>query len=268
MRCCSFSTSATPTPPRPGQPPPHRQASQHPYRRLVCGGVLASATRSRSADFQSAVSPISIGRAPRLSVRRAGGGEASRLETCEQQIGNLALHSGLRGKGTARNCLPDSSACAPGGAAYAAWSLAHAAVRRGRRARWRLPCSSWAKNSARRGIDYPKPATIGPDRSPTPWLPATTLARRSWLWILARGHLRRGGPRGNYVGGIIAPGLAAMTDYLHEKTACCPHPIREIQGAIGSPPSTPCSSAVHGYRVGTGVDRAIETRTEGASPAG
>jgi pantothenate kinase type III len=27
--------------------------------------------------------------------------------------------------------------------------------------------------------------------------------------------------RGNYVGGIIAPGLAAMTDYLHEKLRCC-----------------------------------------------
>ena len=27
---------------------------------------------------------------------------------------------------------------------------------------------------------------------------------------------------GNYVGGIIAPGLAAMTDYLHEKTALLP----------------------------------------------
>jgi type III pantothenate kinase len=27
---------------------------------------------------------------------------------------------------------------------------------------------------------------------------------------------------GNYAGGIIAPGLAAMTDYLHEKTALLP----------------------------------------------
>ena len=35
---------------------------------------------------------------------------------------------------------------------------------------------------------------------------------------------------GNYVGGIIAPGLAAMTDYLHEKTALLPRiRIREVK---------------------------------------
>ena len=70
------------------------------------------------------------------------------------------------------------------------------------------------------GIDYPKPHSIGPDR----------LANA----VAAKFHF--GVPvivvdfgtavtfdvvdaKGNYVGGIIAPGLAAMTDYLHEKTA-------------------------------------------------
>ena len=85
------------------------------------------------------------------------------------------------------------------------------------------------------GIDYPKPDTIGPDR----------LANA----VAARHHF--GAPvvvvdfgtavtfdvvdrAGNYVGGIIAPGLAAMTDYLHEKTALLPRiKIREIKTAIG-----------------------------------
>jgi len=101
------------------------------------------------------------------------------------------------------------------------------------------------------GIDYPKPASIGPDRL------ANALAARQ----------RFGSPvvvvdfgtavtfdvvnrEGNYVGGIIAPGLAAMTDYLHEKTALLPRiRIREIRTAIGkSTEEAMLVGAVHGYR--------------------
>ena len=101
------------------------------------------------------------------------------------------------------------------------------------------------------GIDYPRPNTIGPDR----------LANAA----AARG--RFGAPvvvvdfgtavtfdvvdrRGNYVGGIIAPGLAAMTDYLHEKTALLPRiKIREVEGVIGkSTEQAMLLGAVHGYR--------------------
>ena len=101
------------------------------------------------------------------------------------------------------------------------------------------------------GIDYPKPATIGPDRL------ANAVAVRH----------RFGTPSvvvdfgtavtfdvvdgaGNYVGGIIAPGLAAMTDYLHEKTALLPRiKIREIKGAIGkSTEEAMLVGAVSGYR--------------------
>ncbi|HEY4983907.1 MAG TPA: type III pantothenate kinase [Verrucomicrobiae bacterium] len=101
------------------------------------------------------------------------------------------------------------------------------------------------------GIDYPKPNTIGPDR----------LANA----VAARHHL--GAPvvvvdfgtavtfdvvsaRGNYVGGIIAPGLAAMTDYLHEKTALLPRiKIREIRTVVGkSTEQAMLIGAVHGYR--------------------
>jgi type III pantothenate kinase len=52
------------------------------------------------------------------------------------------------------------------------------------------------------------------------------------------------------VGGIIAPGLAAMTDYLHEKTALLPRiTIRETNSVIGrSTEEAMLIGAVHGYR--------------------
>jgi type III pantothenate kinase len=101
------------------------------------------------------------------------------------------------------------------------------------------------------GIDYPNPSSIGPDR----------LANA----IAARKHF--GAPvvvvdfgtavtfdvvnrAGDYAGGIIAPGLAAMTDYLHEKTALLPKiKIREVKMTIGkSTGEAMLIGAVHGYR--------------------
>ncbi|MBW8864396.1 MAG: type III pantothenate kinase [Verrucomicrobia bacterium] len=101
------------------------------------------------------------------------------------------------------------------------------------------------------GIDYPKPNSIGPDRL------ANAVAAK----------FRFGAPvvvvdfgtavtfdvvnaRGNYVGGIIAPGLAAMTNYLHEKTALLPKiEIRDIKTSIGkSTEQAMLVGAVHGYR--------------------
>ena len=107
------------------------------------------------------------------------------------------------------------------------------------------------KTLRRVGIDYPQPGTIGPDR----------LANA----VAARTHF--GAPvvvvgfgtavafdvvdaRGNYVGGIIAPGLAAMTDYLHERTALLPRiRIREPRQMIGkSTEQAMLIGAVQGYR--------------------
>ncbi|HEU0040495.1 MAG TPA: type III pantothenate kinase, partial [Verrucomicrobiae bacterium] len=101
------------------------------------------------------------------------------------------------------------------------------------------------------GIDYPKPASIGPDR----------------LANAVAVHHQFGAPAvvvdfgtavtfdvvnraGNYAGGIITPGLAAMTDYLHEKTALLPKiRVREIASAIGkSTEQAMLIGAVHGYR--------------------
>jgi len=117
---------------------------------------------------------------------------------------------------------------------------------------WRLRCLALTPETLRGvGIDYPKPETIGPDRL------ANAVAARN----------RFGAPvvvvdfgtavtfdvvdsAGNYVGGIIAPGLAAMTDYLHEKTALLPRiRIRQIATTIGkSTEQAMLIGAVHGYR--------------------
>ena len=125
-------------------------------------------------------------------------------------------------------------------------------VRKTVRALWQLETLELtAKNITGVGIDYPKPASIGPDRL------ANAVAARQ----------RFGAPvvvvdfgtavtfdvinaAGNYAGGIITPGLAAMTDYLHEKTALLPRiKIREVKTAIGkSTEEAMLVGAVHGYR--------------------
>jgi len=108
-----------------------------------------------------------------------------------------------------------------------------------------------AQTVTRVGVDYPQPETIGADR----------------LANAAAAKQKFGAPsvvvdfgtavtfdvidrRGNYVGGIIAPGLAAMTGYLHEKTALLPRiEIRETKAALGkSTEEAMLVGAVHGYR--------------------
>ncbi len=101
------------------------------------------------------------------------------------------------------------------------------------------------------GVEYPRPETIGPDR----------LANA----VAARHHFGAPSvvvdfgtavtfdvvnPSGNYAGGIIAPGLAAMTDYLHEKTALLPRiRIREVNRVVGkNTVEAMLIGAVHGYR--------------------
>jgi type III pantothenate kinase len=101
------------------------------------------------------------------------------------------------------------------------------------------------------GINYPNPATIGPDRL------ANGLAARaefgSPVVVVDFGTAVTFdiiNHRGNYTGGIIAPGLSAMTDYLHEKTALLPRiELRNPRTAIGkSTEEAMLIGAVHGYR--------------------
>ena len=101
------------------------------------------------------------------------------------------------------------------------------------------------------GIDYPRPDSIGPDR-----LANAVAARRRFgapVVVVDFGTAVTFdvvNARGNYVGGIIAPGLAAMTDYLHEKTALLPRiKIREVETTIGkSTEQAMLIGAVQGYR--------------------
>jgi len=114
------------------------------------------------------------------------------------------------------------------------------------------------------GIDYPKPRTIGPDRL------ANAMAARQ----------RFGAPvvvvdfgtavtfdivdrRGNYIGGIIAPGLEVMTEYLHEKTALLPCiRIRDVRALVGkNTEEAMLIGAVHGYR---GLIRELIAQLKGA----
>ena len=101
------------------------------------------------------------------------------------------------------------------------------------------------------GIDYPKPKSIGPDR-----LANAVAARRHFgapVVVVDFGTAVTFDVvdvAGNYVGGIIAPGLAVMTDYLHEKTALLPKiRIREVDAVIGkNTEQAMLIGAVHGYR--------------------
>lgn len=101
------------------------------------------------------------------------------------------------------------------------------------------------------GIDYPNPGSIGADR----------------LANAASAAVFYGAPcvvvdfgtavtfdilsaRKKYVGGVIAPGLEAMTDYLHTRTALLPRiALLEPPGPIGkSTRHAMLAGAVYGYR--------------------
>jgi type III pantothenate kinase len=125
------------------------------------------------------------------------------------------------------------------------------AIRDLRRA-WKLKPFELNHRSVRGiGIDYPAPKTIGPDRL------ANALAARhefsapvvvvDFGTAVTFDVVNR---RGDYIGGIIAPGLAAMTSYLHEKTALLPEiKIREVNAVVGkSTEQAMLIGAVHGYR--------------------
>ncbi len=101
------------------------------------------------------------------------------------------------------------------------------------------------------GINYPKPETIGPDRLANAvavkhlfGAPAVVVDFGTALTFDVVDA------RGDYAGGIIAPGLAAMTDYLHERTALLPRiRIRDTASVIGKNTETAMLiGAVHGYR--------------------
>ncbi len=101
------------------------------------------------------------------------------------------------------------------------------------------------------GIDYPNPRRIGPDR-----LANSLGAFLTWgapVVVVDFGTAVTFDvvdQKGNYIGGIIAPGLSAMTSYLHEKTALLPKiKIRETDAVVGrNTREAMLIGAVHGYR--------------------
>jgi len=100
-------------------------------------------------------------------------------------------------------------------------------------------------------IDYPKPPSIGADRLANARAGIEEFGAP--LVVIDFGTAVTFdiiNPNGQYTGGIIAPGLSAMTDYLHEKTALLPRiTLRDPDTAIGrSTVQAMQIGAVHGYR--------------------
>lgn len=101
------------------------------------------------------------------------------------------------------------------------------------------------------GIDYPSPGTIGADRlanaaacASLHGVPGIVVDFGTAVTFDVISSER------NYIGGVIAPGLNAMTSYLHERTALLPNiKLCEPSTAVGrSTKDAMLSGAVHGYR--------------------
>ena len=101
------------------------------------------------------------------------------------------------------------------------------------------------------GIDYPKPETIGADRLANAAAAAALYGSPAIVVDFGTAvTFDVISAAGDYAGGVIAPGLNAMTDYLHNRTALLPRvSLREPRRAIGrSTVEAMRSGAIHGYR--------------------
>jgi type III pantothenate kinase len=101
------------------------------------------------------------------------------------------------------------------------------------------------------GVDYPKPKTIGADRlanaaSAVAFYGAPVVVVDFGTAVSFDVVSREK----SYVGGVIAPGLEAMTEYLHHRTALLPKiRLAEPASAIGrSTRNAMLAGAVYGYR--------------------
>jgi len=101
------------------------------------------------------------------------------------------------------------------------------------------------------GSDYPSPRTIGADRLANA---AACAALHGFPGIVVDFGTAVTfdviSSAGDYIGGVIAPGLNAMTNYLHDSTALLPNiKLSEPAKAVGrSTRDAMLSGAVHGYR--------------------
>ena len=110
------------------------------------------------------------------------------------------------------------------------------------------------------GVDYPKPGTIGADRLANAaaaaafyGVPCVVVDFGTAVTFDILSTAKK------YIGGVIAPGLEAMTDYLHQRTAQLPKiSLLEPPGPIGkSTRHAMLAGAVYGYR---GLVREILTQ--------
>jgi type III pantothenate kinase len=104
------------------------------------------------------------------------------------------------------------------------------------------------------GISYPEPSKIGADRLAN--TVAVTARYGSPAIVVDFGTAVTFdivSEKGSYQGGVIGPGLAAMTEYLHQRTALLPRigleELVEPPSAIGKTTRLAMiAGAVHGYR--------------------
>jgi type III pantothenate kinase len=101
------------------------------------------------------------------------------------------------------------------------------------------------------GIDYPRPRSIGADRLANAaavaelyGFPAIVVDFGTAVTFDIVSERRR------YIGGVIAPGLEAMTNFLYQRTALLPKlSLKEPRHAVGkSTIAAMLSGAVFGYR--------------------
>jgi type III pantothenate kinase len=101
------------------------------------------------------------------------------------------------------------------------------------------------------GIDYPKPKSIGADRLANAAAVAELYGSPAVVVDFGTAvTFDIISERRTYVGGVIAPGLEAMTNFLYQRTALLPRiSLKEPRNAVGkSTLEAMLSGAVFGYR--------------------
>ena len=115
------------------------------------------------------------------------------------------------------------------------------------------------------GVDYPAPETIGADRLANAVAVDQLYGRPAIVVDFGTAvTFDVVSAAGDYVGGVIAPGLEAMTSFLYDRTALLPElTLREPASAIGKTTrGAMLSGAVYGYR---GLVREILARIRAES---
>jgi type III pantothenate kinase len=101
------------------------------------------------------------------------------------------------------------------------------------------------------GVDYPTPKTIGADRLANAAAVASLYGAPAIVVDFGTAvTFDIVSARKNYIGGVIAPGLEAMTNFLYHRTALLPKlSLREPRNVVGrSTIAAMMSGAVFGYR--------------------